>query len=153
MEQNNSMSIAKAKALSSPTRVDILKLLKKQQHTLSEISRELKISKTNAKAHLAKLLAVGLVGETSRSKWKYYSLSEEHKNSGAVYFSIPLVSLFLSIVSLYAALQNTTSVVSPDHEYSVFLSFTQVGWMYFIFGLALGTAFLVSLVFLLLKRK
>ena len=73
-------SIAKAKALSSPVRVKILQVLKQRPHTLSDVSRELKISKTNAKTHLAKLLAASLVEENSRSKWKYYSLVEKQRN-------------------------------------------------------------------------
>lgn len=151
MEQNKtSAEIAKARALSSPVRVRILQLLKRRSYTLSEVSRELKISKTNAKVHLAKLLYAGLIIENLRSKWKYYSLAE--KNVNAVHLSIPLVALFLSLASLYAAFQNTVNVISPDHEYNVLFSFTAAGWLYLATAFLLGFAFIASVLWIVLKR-
>lgn len=144
-------SISMAKALSSPVRVNILKLLRRRSHSLSEIGRKLKISKTNTKAHLAKLVSAGLIQETARSKWKYYSLTE--KNTNTVYISIPLVALFLSLASIYLAFQNTTSVVSPDHEYSVLFSFTSMGWLYLGAAFLLGVIFIASLLWIVLKMR
>jgi DNA-binding transcriptional ArsR family regulator len=66
------------KAISSDTRFDILKLLKKKQHTLSEISEKLKLSAPTIKEHLENLIFADLVlkKETER-KWKYYSLTDK----------------------------------------------------------------------------
>jgi len=66
------------KSLTSETRTDILKLLKKRNHTLSEISEKLKISKTTAKEHLDVLLEGRLIEQVpSHHKWKYYTLTED----------------------------------------------------------------------------
>ncbi len=63
-------------ALSSPTRVRILKTLNKRRMTLSEISRELNMSKSAISEHLEKLQEADLVKEERRRRWIYYSLTE-----------------------------------------------------------------------------
>ncbi len=136
--------IVKAKALSSPVRVKILKLVKQRPHTLTEVSNALGISKTNAKTHLKKLVAAGLIEEKPRSKWKYYSLKPEYASAGFVHVLVPLCSLILAIVSLQQALTNTLPVISPDHEYSS-LSFTPLGWFYLFSSIILGIVFIASL--------
>lgn len=66
------------KSLTSKTRTDILKLLKKRNYTLSEIAEKLKISKTTAKEHLDILVEGRLVEQVpSTNKWKYYALTKD----------------------------------------------------------------------------
>lgn len=66
------------KSLTSETRTEILKLLKKRNHTLSEIAEKLKISKTTAKEHIDVLTEGRLIVQVpSTNKWKYYTLTED----------------------------------------------------------------------------
>ncbi len=66
------------KSLTSETRAEILKLLKKRNHTLSEIAQRLKISKTTAKEHLDILVEGRLVEPVpSTNIWKYYTLTKD----------------------------------------------------------------------------
>ncbi len=146
-------SIAKAKALSNPLRIKILKLLTQRPFTLSEVSRELRISKTNVKAHLKKLLDADLIEENPRSKWKYYALSQGILEKGVVLLSIPLVSFLLAIVAMFSAFQNTVPVVSSDHEYSIFLSFSSLGWTYAVVSFIFALLFVASIIWIVLKRR
>ena len=66
------------KSLTSGTRTKILKLLKKRNHTLSEIAKTLGISKTTAKEHLDILVKGRLTEQVpSTNKWKYYTLTKD----------------------------------------------------------------------------
>ncbi len=143
--------IAKVRAMSSPMRVKILKLLKSRPYTLSEIARELHISKTNSNVHLRKLLAAGLVdlGE-KRGKWRYYSLKQEYRSG--INLSIPLVSLAFAIVSFWQAMLNRFAVVSPDHEFTELISFTPAGYVFLFIAFLAGVAFVISCALLLHKR-
>lgn len=66
------------KAISSDTRMDILKYLSKRKYTLSEISKKINLKNPTVKEHLDHLISAGLVvKEDSSNIWKYYSLSEK----------------------------------------------------------------------------
>lgn len=66
------------RSLTSKTRTEILKLLKKRNHTLSEVAEKLKISKTTAKEHLDILMEGRLIEQVpSTNKWKYYTLTKD----------------------------------------------------------------------------
>lgn len=68
------------KAIASDTRLDILKQLDKKKHTLSDLSKSLKLSGPTIKEHLDVLSNAGLVRkEDSLRKWKYYSLTFKGK--------------------------------------------------------------------------
>ncbi len=68
------------KSLTSETRTEILKLLKKRNHTLSEIAEKLKISKTTVKEHIEILIEGRLIEQVpSTNKWKYYTLTRDGK--------------------------------------------------------------------------
>ncbi len=68
------------KSLTSETRTAILKLLKKRNHTISEIAQKLKISKTTAKEHIDILVEGRLVEPVpSTNIWKYYTLTKDGK--------------------------------------------------------------------------
>lgn len=74
------LSANEFKALSSKTRVDIIKLLAVRNHNLSELAAKLGMSSPTIKQHLGTLGKAGLVEQIeSRHKWKYYTLSNKSK--------------------------------------------------------------------------
>jgi len=69
------------KALSSDTRVHIIKLLKQRNHTLTELSSKLSLASPTIKQHLDILVQSNLVQLNDEGrKWKYYSLTRKGKN-------------------------------------------------------------------------
>ncbi len=69
------------KVISSDTRIKILESLKERKKTISELSKELGMSKSSVYEHLAKLAAVGFVRrKESGRKWVYYELTEKGMN-------------------------------------------------------------------------
>jgi len=64
------------KLLASDTRISILKLLRKRDYNLSEISKHLNLSKSTVKEHMDLLVKSELVKDIDRGKWKYYSLTK-----------------------------------------------------------------------------
>lgn len=140
--------IRKAKVLSSGMRINILKLLKQKPHSLSEVAKVLKISKTNAKSHLQKLLDSNLINKNRRSKWTYYSLKPEFAKSVKITVSIALASLLLLIVSIYGVFSNLVKI--EDHEYSYSLSFTS--WVFFALTVLFGLIFITLALWLVLRK-
>lgn len=68
------------KALSSDTRVDILKELSSRRFMQSELASSLSLSVPTIKEHLAALEKAGLVQRHDEGrKWKYYSLTSKGK--------------------------------------------------------------------------
>ncbi|WP_202319541.1 winged helix-turn-helix domain-containing protein [Archaeoglobus neptunius] len=63
-------------ALSSATRLRILKILEKRRMTLSEISKEMGMSKSTVSEHLEKLLEAELITIEKRGRWTYFSLTD-----------------------------------------------------------------------------
>ncbi|OMF22596.1 transcriptional regulator [Paenibacillus sp. FSL H8-0548] len=67
------------KLLSDKTRLTILALLKEQEMCVCDIVTILETTQPNISQHLKKLKVGGLVNETRRAQWIYYSLSTEDK--------------------------------------------------------------------------
>lgn len=67
------------KMVADKTRLTILALLKEQELCVCDIVEVLEISQPNASQHLRKLKAAGLVTETRKGQWVYYSLSVADK--------------------------------------------------------------------------
>jgi ArsR family transcriptional regulator len=67
------------KMLADKTRLTILTLLKERELCVCDIVETLEISQPNASQHLRKLKSAGLVSETRRGNWVYYSLSVTNK--------------------------------------------------------------------------
>ncbi len=67
------------KVLLSRTRIKILKSLNERRKTVSELSRELKLSKSTVYEHLTKLIQIGFVKKLNNPghKWVYYELTEK----------------------------------------------------------------------------
>jgi DNA-binding transcriptional ArsR family regulator len=65
------------KALSSETRINILKELNKRQMTLSELSKKLNLKNSTIKEHCEILIKTNLIEQKEEGrKWKYYSLTK-----------------------------------------------------------------------------
>ncbi|MBC7128794.1 MAG: winged helix-turn-helix transcriptional regulator [Thermoplasmatales archaeon] len=68
-------------ALASDTRINLLKKLDERKMTVSELAREMSISKPAVLKHLSKLCEAGLVKKIEgERKWIYYSLTQKGKN-------------------------------------------------------------------------
>ncbi|NOY11241.1 MAG: winged helix-turn-helix transcriptional regulator [Archaeoglobi archaeon] len=64
--------------LSSETRVEILKRLSDRRKTLSELSKEVGVSKSSVKEHLERLERAGLIRRVDEGrKWIYYEITPE----------------------------------------------------------------------------
>lgn len=70
------LSANEFRALSSKTRVEIIKLLGMRKHNLTEIANKLGMRLPTIKQHLGVLERAGLIEQIeSARKWKYYSLT------------------------------------------------------------------------------
>lgn len=67
------------KLLSDKTRLSILAYLKEREMCVCDIVDLLETTQPNVSQHLRKLKVGGLVHETRRSQWIYYSLNIEGK--------------------------------------------------------------------------
>ncbi|MDQ8737169.1 metalloregulator ArsR/SmtB family transcription factor [Paenibacillus sp. LHD-38] len=67
------------KLLSDKTRLTILALLKEQEMCVCDIVTILETTQPNVSQHLKKLKVGGLVNETRRAQWIYYSLNIDDK--------------------------------------------------------------------------
>ncbi|BBH20361.1 transcriptional regulator [Paenibacillus baekrokdamisoli] len=67
------------KLLSDKTRLTILALLKEKEMCVCDIVEILQMTQPNVSQHLRKLKIGGLVNETRRSQWIYYSLNVHDK--------------------------------------------------------------------------
>lgn len=67
------------KVLVSDTRIDILKRLDERRKTVTELSRELNLTKATVHEHLSKLFGAGLIrrNDETRHKWVYYELTRK----------------------------------------------------------------------------
>jgi len=95
-------------ALASESRIELLKKLDERRMTLSELSRELNMSKPAVLKHLNKLIEAGLVKKNEdKRKWIYYSLTFKGKNilhPERVKIILLLSSSIVSIVGAIAML-------------------------------------------------
>jgi len=68
------------KALSSDTRISIIKFLNERNYTLSELSAKLNMSSPTIKQHLETLVNSDLIQQKDEGrKWKYYCLTRKGK--------------------------------------------------------------------------
>ncbi len=115
------------KSLTSKSRTQILKLLKKRNHTLSEISEKLKISKTTVKEHIDVLIEGRLIEQVpSHHKWKYYTLTKDGRKlvgeEGPKRVVITLVALviglFISVYGFSGFMESIRQDIVPAVELS-----------------------------------
>ncbi len=67
------------KLLSDKTRLTIMALLKEREMCVCDIVELLETTQPNISQHLKKLKTGGIVNETRRSQWVYYSLNIDDK--------------------------------------------------------------------------
>ncbi len=78
------------KLLADKTRLTIMAMLKERALCVCDIAILLDTSQPNASQHLRKLKTGGLISETRKGQWTYYSLNIEDKpNVQAVIASLP----------------------------------------------------------------
>lgn len=67
------------KLLSDKTRLTILSLLNEKEMCVCDIVTSLEMTQPNVSQHLRKLKIGGLVKETRRAQWTFYSLNTDDK--------------------------------------------------------------------------
>jgi len=88
------------KLLASDTRADVIKSLGSRRKTLTELSRELRLSPATLSEQMEKLERGGLVKKIDEGrKWKYYELTRRSRD-----FSRPQTPIMLVITSLVVIL-------------------------------------------------
>ena len=99
------------KALASETRAGIIKLLRGRNHTLTEMSKKLKLAVPTVKQHLGVLEKADLIEELDEGrKWKYYCLTRKGKN---IFLHETPVNVFIVLgVSLLALVGLLYSFIS-----------------------------------------
>lgn len=78
MEQINEMA-ENLKLLGDKTRLTIMAYLKERALCVCDIVELMEASQSNVSQHLRKLKAAGIVNETRKGQWIYYSLNVEDK--------------------------------------------------------------------------
>ncbi len=102
-------------ALAVDTRVRILKSLKERRKTLSEISKEQRMSVSGVKEHLETLEGVGLITRIDDGhKWKYYELTRKGADIVAPKELRVWILLSLSVIALAASM---TAMLWPGAPY------------------------------------
>ncbi|PWB51297.1 MAG: hypothetical protein C3F06_10815 [Candidatus Methanoperedenaceae archaeon] len=69
--------VMKLKLLSNSHRIEILLMLEQREHCMDEIARKLKAKKSAVSYHLGLLKKHGLICKIRRSRFAFYSLSQE----------------------------------------------------------------------------
>ncbi len=101
------------KALASETRAGIIKLLRGRNHTLTEMSKKLKLAAPTVKQHLGILEKADLIEELDEGrKWKYYRLTRKSKN---IFLHETPINVFIvlgvSMIALVGLLYSFISMV------------------------------------------
>ena len=74
----------KLKIISNPERVEILLMLLQREHCMDEMARKLRTPKPALSYHLGLLRKHGLICVKKRSRYAYYSLSDDGKRVNMV---------------------------------------------------------------------
>lgn len=95
------LDLAAFKALASETRIEILKALDERQKTISELARQLDLSKAAVHEHLNVLVDCALVErlDSEERKWVYYKLT--WKGTGLVNPAKKRVAFFLALSTTF----------------------------------------------------
>ncbi len=119
----------------------ILKALQERNKTLSELSRELSVTKPSLFYHMLKLSERGLVRRIKRNKFVYYSLTEKGEN----YIKL-LLSLTISMILSYGLLSllRSDSYVSSSAPTRLPTVYTSAN----VYTTNVSVAFILSFVFL-----
>ena len=117
------------KALASETRAGIIKLLKGRNHTLTEMSKKLRLAAPTIKQHLSILEKADLIEELDEGrKWKYYRLTRKSKN---IFLHETPINVFIVLgISLFALVGLLYSFISMVENQA--MSFAVKGGQMFI---------------------
>ncbi|MBN2126977.1 MAG: winged helix-turn-helix transcriptional regulator [Candidatus Diapherotrites archaeon] len=126
------------KALSSDTRIDVLKLLNERKYTLAELSKKKNVSAPSMKQQLKILEENNLIHQIDEGrKWKYYDLTKKGRiflNSKKKPMHISLIlsaSIFLLFVTgivfyantmLYSGMPLYATSLNRDAQQNAFIS-------------------------------
>jgi len=156
-------------ALSSDSRLDILKMLKEQRMLQSEMSKKLDLSPSTVSEHLKKLEEANLIKREARgAKWVYYDLTQKGKSLvqpkipvqfvlvlslGIMFVLVGLMNLNNAFTGYFqnakAANSEMTSVAGSVATASDSLITTPINW-FAIFVIAVG---IILIIYALLKKK
>lgn len=77
--------VKKLKLLSNSHRIEILLMLEQREHCMDEIARKLKAQKSAVSYHLGLLEKYGIICKIKRSRFAFYSLSQEGKRKISIF--------------------------------------------------------------------
>uniref|UniRef100_A0A7J2THX9 ArsR family transcriptional regulator n=1 Tax=Archaeoglobus fulgidus TaxID=2234 RepID=A0A7J2THX9_ARCFL len=101
-------------ALLSERKLEILKKLNGRRMTLSELSKELEISKSSVKGHLNKLVDAELIRRLNEGrKWIYYKLTDKGRKALYEESRKSILMLILSILSILIGI-SMAKISAPD---------------------------------------
>jgi len=108
-------------ALSSDTRINILKSLAKRRKTITELSRELNLAKSTISEHIDKLEESRLViKKDTGKKWIYYELSSKGEKIIKPKTPTPFIILLtLGIIIVIFGSMNLTIITLEPYQYQV----------------------------------
>jgi len=120
MEKEIRLSSNEFRALASETRASIIKLLQQRNHTLTELSKKLRLAAPTVKQHLGVLTGAELIQEMDEGrKWKYYSLTRKGKNIFSPETSVNvLIVLGISIFALVGMIYSFVSVLGSQASFA-----------------------------------
>ncbi|MFZ3384160.1 MAG: metalloregulator ArsR/SmtB family transcription factor [Candidatus Methanoperedens sp.] len=77
--------VRKLKLLSNSHRIEIILMLEQREHCMDEIARKLKVQKSAVSYHLELLKKQGLICKIKRSRFAFYSISQEGKRTISIF--------------------------------------------------------------------
>jgi len=145
------------KALSSDTRIKLLKKLDDHKMTLTDLANALELSKTTVQFHLESLMNVGLIRKEDQGrKWLYYSLTKKGRGilnpDGKKIHVILTLSIGLVVVSILMFILYAFGGVFPwtaDRPVESFLD----NWQLVVGMIAIVDANILILCARILKRS
>lgn len=113
METDIRLSSSEFKALASETRAGIIKLLRERNHTLTELSKKLRLAAPTVKQHLGILQTAEIIQELDEGrKWKYYSLTRKGKNMFSPETPVNIfIVLGITVIALVGTLYSFLSAI------------------------------------------
>ena len=81
LKQTSKEIVRKLKLLANSHRIEILLMLLQREHCMDEMARKLKAKKSAISYHLIILEKNGMICKIKRSRFAFYSLSREGKNT------------------------------------------------------------------------
>jgi len=120
MNKEIRLSSSEFKALASETRASIIKLLRERNHTMTEISKKLRLAAPTIKQHLGILEGAELIEELDEGrKWKYYSLTRKGKNIFSPETPVNVLIVLSVSVLCIIGLMNSFLIMMETQEFDI----------------------------------